>query len=70
MQDERTVAWLRTYRWRIVGALGMLIIAILFLTLGFWKTMLLVSLSIVGWGIGYMKDHSESVFLYLNRVFR
>ncbi|MBF4500375.1 DUF2273 domain-containing protein [Savagea sp. SN6] len=70
MQDERTVLWLRTYRWRIMGALGMLLIAILFLTLGFWKTMLIVGLSALGWGIGYMKDHSESVFLFLNRVFR
>ena len=33
---------LKSFKWRIIGFLAFLIIAILFLTLGFWKTILII----------------------------
>jgi uncharacterized membrane protein len=47
---------LKPYKYRIIGLLCGLIIAILFLTIGFWKTILLVLLSAAGFIIGYFLD--------------
>lgn len=48
MQD-----WIETYKWPIIGALLGFILAMLFLTIGFFKTILIVLLTIVGGLIGY-----------------
>ncbi|WP_019168344.1 DUF2273 domain-containing protein, partial [Staphylococcus intermedius] len=37
---EQVAKILQNYKWRIIGFFFFLIIAILFLTLGFWKTIL------------------------------
>ncbi len=58
----------REYRWRIVGFLTMLFIAILFLTLGFWKTILIVLLCTIGVGIGYAKDRTEEFLIFLDKI--
>ncbi len=56
------------YRWRIIGFTTMLIIAILFLTLGFWKTTLIVLLCGIGVGIGYAKDRTEDFLVFLDKI--
>lgn len=43
----------KAFKWRIIGFLAFLLIAILFLTLGFWKTILIIVLCLIGIGIGY-----------------
>ncbi|MGY3779164.1 DUF2273 domain-containing protein [Isobaculum melis] len=48
MQD-----WMETYKWPIIGAILGFILAMLFLTIGFFKTILIVLLTIVGGFIGY-----------------
>ena len=35
---QQIIDFLKSYKWRIIGFFAFLIIAILFLTLGFWKT--------------------------------
>lgn len=56
-----------SFKWRIIGFLAFLIIAILFLTLGFWKTILIIVLCLIGIGIGYIKDRTQDFLNFLNR---
>ncbi|WP_218670135.1 DUF2273 domain-containing protein [Salmonella enterica] len=51
----------------MVGFLVFLVIAILFLTLGFWKTILIIVLCLIGIGIGYIKDRKQQFLNFLNR---
>ena len=53
---QQIIDLLKLYKWRIIGFFAFLIIAILFLTLGFWKTILIIVLCLIGVGIGYIKD--------------
>ena len=57
----------KAFKWRIIGFLAFLIIAILFLTLGFWKTILIIVLCLIGIGIGYIKDRTQDFLNFLNR---
>ena len=47
----------KAFKWRIIGFLAFLLIAILFLTLGFWKTILIIVLCLIGIGIGLSLIH-------------
>lgn len=58
---------LKSFKCRIIGFLAFLIIAILFLTLGFWKTILIIVLCLIGIGIGYIKDRTQDFLNFLNR---
>ncbi len=53
----------------IYGALG-LIIALLMLLIGFWKTMLVVACCLIGCFIGGVRDKKEFIRLLLARFFR
>ncbi|MEJ7489455.1 DUF2273 domain-containing protein [Staphylococcus pettenkoferi] len=64
---QQVINFLKAYKWRVVGFLAFLIIAILFLTLGFWKTILIILLCLIGIGIGYMKDRKQDFMNFLNR---
>lgn len=68
-QDSTQVVvdFFKTIKWRIIGFLAFLIIAILFLTLGFWKTILIIILCLIGIGIGYTKDRKQDFLNFLNR---
>lgn len=57
----------KAFKWRIIGFLVFLLIAILFLTLGFWKTILIIVLCLIGIGIGYIKDRTQDFMNFLNR---
>ncbi|NJI16787.1 DUF2273 domain-containing protein, partial [Staphylococcus agnetis] len=45
---ETLVNFFNAYKWRIIGFFLFLILAILFITLGFWKTILIAFLCLVG----------------------
>ena len=64
---QQIIDLLKLYKWRIVGFFAFLIIAILFLTLGFWKTILIIVLCLIGVGIGYTKDCKQDFMNFLNR---
>lgn len=66
--NEQIIAMLSNYKWRIIGFFFFLIIAILFLTLGFWKTILIVVLCLIGIGVGYIKDRTQDFLNLLNRL--
>ena len=57
----------KAFKWRIIGFLAFLLIAILFLTLGFWKTILIIVLCLIGIGLGYIKDRTQDFMNFLNR---
>ncbi|EIQ3993646.1 DUF2273 domain-containing protein [Staphylococcus pseudintermedius] len=65
---EQFAKILQSYKWRIIGFFFFLIIAILFLTLGFWKTILIIVLCLIGIGVGYIKDRTQDFLNLLNRV--
>lgn len=64
---QQLINRLKTFKWRIIGFLAFLLIAILFLTLGFWKTILIIVLCLIGIGIGYIKDCTQDFLNFLNR---
>lgn len=53
---------------KIIGSIFGLIVAILFLTLGFFKTILLISLIGLGYYIGKKIDNRESIIEILDRI--
>ncbi|MBT2830316.1 DUF2273 domain-containing protein [Staphylococcus coagulans] len=65
---EQFATLLQNYKWRIIGFFFFLIIAILFLTLGFWKTVLIIVLCLIGVGVGYIKDCTQDFLNFLNRL--
>ncbi|MDD4797273.1 MAG: DUF2273 domain-containing protein [Eubacteriales bacterium] len=50
---EKLKAWIAAHRWRAGGAAGGVLLAILFLCIGFFKTLLLVALGLAGYLAGY-----------------
>lgn len=64
---QEVVDFLKVFKWRIIGFLSFLIIAILFLTLGFWSTILILVLCLIGIAIGYTKDRKQDFLNFLNR---
>ncbi|RIN52264.1 DUF2273 domain-containing protein [Staphylococcus simulans] len=64
---QHVVNFIKSYIGRIVGFLVFLVIAILFLTLGFWKTILIIVLCLIGMGIGYIKDRKQQFLNFLKR---
>ncbi|MGN5883319.1 MULTISPECIES: DUF2273 domain-containing protein [Staphylococcus] len=64
---QHVVDFIKSYIGRIVGFLVFLVIAILFLTIGFWKTVLIIVLCLIGIGIGYIKDRRQQFLNFLNR---
>jgi len=65
-----TKTQLRPYRFRLVGALIGLVIAVLFLTLGFGPTLLIVTLTLIGFLVGKWRDgalHVEEWVTFFTR---
>ncbi|EOH93971.1 hypothetical protein UAW_02392 [Enterococcus haemoperoxidus ATCC BAA-382] len=52
---------LAPYRNQIVFTTLAVLVAILFMTIGFWKTVLLVALTGIGYLIGKTKDEKRSI---------
>ncbi|MFD2306826.1 DUF2273 domain-containing protein [Enterococcus termitis] len=52
---------LAPYRNQLIFTVLFVVIAILFMTLGFWKTMLLILFTSIGLFIGTMQDEKRSI---------
>lgn len=65
---NQLINFIKEYKWRIVGFIAMLILAVLFLTIGFWKTVLILVLCLIGIGLGYIKDCTQQLLNFLNRI--
>ena len=52
----------------LVGGVGGLITAILILTIGFWKTLLIVGLAALGWWVSGARQLPQGFYDFLARV--
>ncbi len=68
---DKWVEFLRANRWTILLAALGLLLAILFLTIGFWKTMLIVLVVGLCFLIGAVLDHggTSAVSTFLSKLF-
>lgn len=56
---ETIKAWISAHRWRAGGAACGVLLAILFLCIGFFRTLLLVILGLAGYLAGYWLESPE-----------
>lgn len=63
---SRFYTWAKPYSGRIIWILAGIITAVLFLTIGFWRTILIVILALIGYAIGVYKDNPMRFMRWLN----
>ena len=69
MNKEDVLRLIRAYLYALVGGALGLIVAVLFLTLGFWRTVLIVVLVALGAGIGALADRGRRLWDVVARFF-
>jgi uncharacterized membrane protein len=58
-EDKKMEDFIKTYRFPVLGALIGLVLAISFFSLGFFKTIILIILTLLGAFIGYYLQKSD-----------
>ena len=69
MNKEDVRRLIRAHLYALVGGALGLIVAVLFLTLGFWRTVLIVVLVALGAGIGALADRGRRLWDVVARFF-
>ena len=69
MNKEDVLRLIRAHLYALVGGALGLIVAVLFLTLGFWRTVLIVVLVALGAGIGALADRGRRLWDVVARFF-
>ena len=69
MHKEDVLRLIRAHLYALVGGALGLIVAVLFLTLGFWRTVLIVVLVALGAGIGALADRGRRLWDVVARFF-
>ncbi len=69
MNKEDVLRLIRAHLYALVGGALGLIVAVLFLTLGFWRTVLIVVLVALGAGIGALADRGRHLWDVVARFF-
>ena len=69
MNKEDVLRLIRAHLYALVGGALGLIVAVLFLTLGFWRTVLIVVLVALGAGIGALADLGRRLWDVVARFF-
>ena len=69
MNKEDVLRLIRANLYALVGGALGLIVAVLFLTLGFWRTVLIVVLVALGAGIGALADRGRRLWDVVARFF-
>ena len=69
MNKEDVLRLIRAHLSALVGGALGLIVAVLFLTLGFWRTVLIVVLVALGAGIGALADRGRRLWDVVARFF-
>lgn len=57
------------YKWRIICSIIALVVALLFINLGFLKTLLIIILILIGYAIGNWKDSGINPLELLSSIF-
>jgi uncharacterized membrane protein len=60
--------FLRKYFGRLAGSTAGLIVAVLFLTLGFFRTLLILICIAAGFGLGMFRDSREEFLEFVERI--
>ncbi|MBM7688057.1 hypothetical protein IGJ55_001315 [Enterococcus sp. AZ170] len=71
MDQEKKDRWeklLKPYRFRIIWTMVFLLLALLLLLIGFWKTLVLVIFAGVGYVIGKMRDEDLDIYSLIDSV--
>ena len=58
--DRSILRLLTDYKWTVIGFLTLFIFSLLLATLGFWITIVIVILSVLGGMFGYLRDANGS----------
>ena len=68
---EELKALLKEYKWRIIGIVAGIVLAILLFTIGFWRTLLLLALVAICYVIGRHLDNGgkEELDKAIGRLF-
>ncbi len=69
MNKEDVLRLIRAHLYALVGGALGLIVAVLFLTLGFWRTVLIIVLVALGAGIGALADRGRRLWDVVARFF-
>ena len=69
MNKEDVLRLIRAHLYALGGGALGLIVAVLFLTLGFWRTVLIVVLVALGAGIGVLADRGRRLWDVVARFF-
>lgn len=67
MKSDSFANWFKEYKWRILLIVTMIIIGVLFITVGFWKTLLVIILAAIGFVLGYAKDRTEDFLRFIDK---
>ena len=60
--------FIRRYLGRIAGSALGLVVAVLFLTLGFFRTLLIIICMAIGFGLGMFRDSKEEFLEFMERI--
>ncbi|HOX29453.1 MAG TPA: DUF2273 domain-containing protein [bacterium] len=64
--SEQEIQFLKKHKAKIIFSLLFILIGILFMTLGFLKTMFVLLLAIAGWFFGKIVDDKELIRRFIN----
>lgn len=59
---------LSKYKWTITGFIGVFILCLLFITVGFWVTVLIIVLCLIGSFFGYLKDTNLKFSTFISKL--
>jgi uncharacterized membrane protein len=65
---ERVKEFMRIYWGRVLGSAAGLTVAILFLTIGFFRTLLIVICMAAGFFLGMFRDSKEEFLEFVERI--
>lgn len=65
---EQMKEFLRKYLGRVLGSSAGLLVAVLFLTLGFFRTLLIVICVAAGFFLGMFRDSKEEFLEFVERI--
>ncbi len=66
MLSEQDIFFIRKHKAKIVFSLFFILLGILFMALGFLRTMFVLLLAIAGWFVGRVFDDKELIRRFLN----
>ena len=70
MDWERMKDWIKSHQGKVIGGVAGLLVAILILTINFWRTLLLFTLIGLGVYLGSYLDHGNQLRAFMEKIFK